>query len=295
LYKTNDQPSYDDETIVEGCVQTGDGGARAYQMIIEYEFGQSKNQSSDGLLNYQRRDKEHDNIIGALTEPLEIRGDQSYRKFYHDLFRVFFTPSKPIQNLVNAKLHAGNLIPGQFIGSHYRGLYYVRQQMEAKQQINNDKSQVIEKEESYTEKQRIREEAIRTVFDCATKLIIQRLPVGSTTTLQPQLQPPMIYFASDSDTALEAVQSYTPDATASSPNDNNLPKVITFRQEESSSSSSSSALAGKNNVFIDDTKNWEKRPVSDFYPAFVDLLVMAESMCQLYGVGGFGSFASLLN
>ena len=289
LYKTNNQPSYDDKTIVECRIQNSDGGARAYQMIIEYEFRQSKNQSSSstgGLLNYQDKDKQYKDIVGALIEPLEIRGDQSYRKFYHDLFRVFFTPSKPIQNLVDAKLKAGNLIPGQFIGSHYRGLY-ARQQKEAKEQINNDKSQVIETKESYTEKQRIREEAIRTVFDCATKLIQQQPSAGSI--MQP---PPAIYFASDSDTALEAVQSYTP--ISSSQDDNNLPKVITFRQEKVSSSSSS-ALAGKNNVHIDDTKDWEKRPVSDFYPAFVDLLVMAESMCQLYGVGGFGSFASLLN
>ncbi|OEU23604.1 hypothetical protein FRACYDRAFT_267564, partial [Fragilariopsis cylindrus CCMP1102] len=233
-------------------------------MIIEYEFGQSKNQSSSsstgGLLNYQEKDIEFNDIVGALIEPLEIRGDQSYRKFYHDLFRVFFTPSKSIQNLVDAKLKAGNLIPGQFIGSHYRGLY-ARQQKEAKEQINNDKSQVIETKESYTEKERIREEAIRTVFDCATRLIQQQPTAGSI--MQP---PPAIYFASDSDTALEAVQSYTLD-------DKNLPKVITFRQEKVSSSSSS-ALAGKNNVHIDDTKDWEKRPVSDFYPAFVDLLVM---------------------
>ena len=62
MYKTNNQPSYDDKTIVECRIQNSDGGARAYQMIIEYEFDQGKNQSSssstDGLLNYQDKDKQ---------------------------------------------------------------------------------------------------------------------------------------------------------------------------------------------------------------------------------------------
>lgn len=41
--------------------------------------------------------------------------------------------------------------------------------------------------------------------------------------------------------------------------------------------------------------DFDKGNVSNFYPAFVDLLLMGNSMCQVYGIGGFGSFASLLS
>ena len=35
-------------------------------------------------------------------------------------------------------------------------------------------------------------------------------------------------------------------------------------------------------------EQWKSGNVSDFYPTFVDLLIMAEAKCMSHGVGGFG-------
>ena len=46
--------------------------------------------------------------------------------------------------------------------------------------------------------------------------------------------------------------------------------------------------------FLRKSDDWKGRPASDFYDVFVDLFLLANSRCIAYGIGGFGSWASLL-
>ncbi len=42
-------------------------------------------------------------------------------------------------------------------------------------------------------------------------------------------------------------------------------------------------------------KDWQSRDASEFYPTFVDLMLMANGRCTAYGHGGFGRFGALLS
>jgi hypothetical protein len=46
--------------------------------------------------------------------------------------------------------------------------------------------------------------------------------------------------------------------------------------------------------FLFKSDDWQGRPASDFYDVFVDLFLIAGARCVAYGVGGYGSWASLL-
>jgi len=48
-------------------------------------------------------------------------------------------------------------------------------------------------------------------------------------------------------------------------------------------------------LHLDKKVQWKSGNVSDFYPTFVDLLIMAEAKCMSHGVGGFGRFANMLS
>jgi hypothetical protein len=46
--------------------------------------------------------------------------------------------------------------------------------------------------------------------------------------------------------------------------------------------------------FLFKSDDWQGRPAADFYDVFVDLFIIAGARCVAYGVGGYGSWASLL-
>lgn len=93
----------------------------------------------------------------------------SYESIYHDLFRILFEPSPPVQAIIDAELKSVGLTPGNYATAHYRAFY-------GKRMPDNDK---------------IRSTAINAV-ECASIL----RPGGP------------IYFASDSKFAISSIQSY---------------------------------------------------------------------------------------
>merc|ERR1719253_1409224 len=54
-------------------------------------------------------------------------------------------------------------------------------------------------------------------------------------------------------------------------------------------------FASDSHVAMIYAQQWKSGNVSDFYPTFVDLLIMAEARCMSHGVGGFGVFANILS
>ena len=51
--------------------------------------------------------------------------EQPFQEVYHDIFRVFFTPTPPIAHEVQHQMHLLGLRPGKFIASHFRAFYGV--------------------------------------------------------------------------------------------------------------------------------------------------------------------------
>ena len=85
-----------------------------------------------------------------------------------------------------------------------------------------------------------------------------------------------IYFASDSKVAVDAVREYGALQTDKS--------IVTMTGDRS----------GTEALHLDKQTEYETQP-SDYYATFVDLLIMAQGRCLVYGQGGFGLFAALLS
>jgi hypothetical protein len=88
-----------------------------------------------------------------------------------------------------------------------------------------------------------------------------------------------VYFASDSKKAVDTVRNYAQGGA------NRNITVVTFASDETEEEA----------LHIGKVHDWESRPPSDFYPTFVDLLLMANGRCLAYGQGGFGQYAALLS
>jgi hypothetical protein len=84
-----------------------------------------------------------------------------------------------------------------------------------------------------------------------------------------------IFFASDSGVAVQFAKNLA--------NATGRPIVTLDNNEE------------REALHLDKKDQWTSGRVSDFYPTFVDLLVMAKARCMSHGVGGFGRFANLLS
>ena len=82
-----------------------------------------------------------------------------------------------------------------------------------------------------------------------------------------------IFFASDSQIAVKFAQNMSKTTGR---------KILTFDGENEA-------------LHLDKKYQWKSGNVSDFYPTFVDLLIMAEAKCMSHGVGGYGRFANLLS
>lgn len=82
-----------------------------------------------------------------------------------------------------------------------------------------------------------------------------------------------VFFASDSHVAMIYARKYAEAFNRD---------VVTFDDE-------------KEALHLDKKEQWKSGNVSDFYPTFVDLLIMAEARCMSHGVGGFGVFANILS
>jgi hypothetical protein len=83
-----------------------------------------------------------------------------------------------------------------------------------------------------------------------------------------------IYFASDSQKSIDSVREYA--KRHSRP-------IATIHEDTEEA------------LHLDKVEDWENRQPADFYPTFVDLLLMANGRCTAFGEGGFGRFGALLS
>jgi hypothetical protein len=52
-----------------------------------------------------------------------LQNETDFRQIYHDVWRVFFTPSLPIRSLIQAEIDRMGLVPGEYASAHLRALY----------------------------------------------------------------------------------------------------------------------------------------------------------------------------
>ena len=177
---------------------------------------------------------------------------------FHKIWRMMFTPSIPLRNILKSKMDEMGLVPNKYVASHLRALYNT---------LAEDRS--IDLIKKFTS----------NALDCATEL-------------RPGLP---IYFASDSSDAtkyaLEIGHPASADTSNGSPgstgplirnkinSDTNLqPRVV-------------ASLPSQNppwhlDKFIG--------PPENFFDTFIDLYLMAEARCVTFSKGGFGSWALLI-
>jgi hypothetical protein len=83
-----------------------------------------------------------------------------------------------------------------------------------------------------------------------------------------------IFFASDSHIAILSARKIA--------KDNNNRQIVTFDNEQEA-------------LHLDKKDQWKSGNIADFFPTFVDLLIMSEAKCMALGVGGFGRFGNMLS
>lgn len=231
MLKASNIRQAEDIVVVETKMQTQYGGVELYSCVTETMLNHTLDRTTTTY--------KHCNMgVGAPW----LWSADLYRAVYHDVFRIIFRPHPNVQTLIDEKMAGSGLIPGQFIGAHYRSNYNLC----TEERIGTHTIQ----------------HAAQTQALCAAKMKLEKnYPV---------------YFASDSSTATQAVRNnnttYYYDTT------NTTPISIITSPEETS------------------PLHLEKEgAIEDYYSTFVDLLVMGQSICQLYGQGGFGSLASFLS
>jgi len=90
-----------------------------------------------------------------------------------------------------------------------------------------------------------------------------------------------VYFASDSESAVQTAVSYGALHGVRVMSRSSVDVVVTNNNE--------------NPLHLDKTKDWRRRPPSDFYSVFVDLFVMSLGRCVAYSMGGYGRMAALMS
>ena len=98
-----------------------------------------------------------------------ITGEPKFDEVFHHVWKIFFTPSKPVSEIISKELNRMNLVPGHYVSAHLRALYATDSRSEAQTQ-----------------------DWARNALNCAS-------------TLRPGLP---IFFASDSDEALNYSETY---------------------------------------------------------------------------------------
>ena len=222
MLKASNIRQAEDIVVVETKMQTQYGGVELYSCVTETMLNHTLDRTTTTY--------KHCNMgVGAPW----LWSADLYRAVYHDVFRIIFRPHPNVQTLIDEKMAGSGLIPGQFIGAHYRSNYNIGTEA----RIGTHTIQ----------------HAAQTQALCAAKMKLENYPV---------------YFASDSSTATRAVLNNN--TTHYYDTTNTTPISIITSPEETSP------------LHLE----FDQGAVEDYYSIFVDLLVMGQSICQLYGQGG---------
>ena len=222
MLKASNIRQAEDIVVVETKMQTQYGGVELYSCVTETMLNHTLDRTTTTY--------KHCNMgVGAPW----LWSADLYRAVYHDVFRIIFRPHPNVQTLIDEKMAGSGLIPGQFIGAHYRSNYNIGTEA----RIGTHTIQ----------------HAAQTQALCAARMKLENYPV---------------YFASDLSTATQAVRNNNTTHYYDTTNTTTI-SIITSPEETSP-------------LHLE----FDQGAVEDYYSIFVDLLVMGQSICQLYGQGG---------
>jgi hypothetical protein len=198
--------------------------------------------------------------------------DDEFQRIYHDLFRILFEPTKPIQQRLNGiymttALGSARGTPVDYTVAHYRALWWEDQSPPTWQQ------QV---------------ETAQNAVNCAGRLASKRTSANNS---------PPIFFATDSLDAQKIIGDYAAKSSSHDivlvphPELVHLDRVRLFANEEKKSQTPGIS----NMVTTVDISVKTISSVEQIYPVFVDLLLMAGGNCISFGDGGYGKFALVLS
>ena len=169
----------------------------------------------------------------------ESMEEKDFNTVFHTVWNILFTPSLALASSIDHAMRNMNLRPGHYTAAHLRARYL-------------DDPRTIPMVQGWTQ----------NAINCAYQL-------------QHSMNNRTLYFAADSDDALQYAVSYGRVYMV----DVVTPKV-THHQDP---------------LHLDKTADWQIRPPSDFFGAFIDLYIMSMSNGVAYGMGGYGRFAALIS
>ena len=261
---------YIDVIVIEGLIQDYYGGSSNYYKLdcemdsnctMDINNNININNSTNININSNTSSINKKQFNEEYYQNNDAAGWNLYENIFHDLWYTLFTPSPSIAILVKEKMRSTTLRPNEFATSHYRAFYAIEHQKESKEEV-----QLIAK-------------TINSL-NCASKL-----QPGSP-----------IFFASDSQIAVQTARNYNNRIPPRQGDNNNLNitadhrnrrrdrhQIVTFTEDQQEA------------LHLDKKDQWTSGNIADFYPTFVDLLIMAEAKCMALGVGGFGRFANMIS
>ena len=206
----------------------------------------------------------------AYKDTLKLsKNDDEFQRIYHDLFRVCFEPTPPIQQQLQhiyttTELGDDHGNPRDYAVAHYRALWW------------EDQNVPSEEEQAAT---------ARNAVDCASRLGSKGRP---------------IYFATDSLKAQKIIQEYATQKKTRPIVVVEHPQLVHLDRVKLQKDAPSATIDNIRNDEQDGNKTKVDITMKTIdsleavYPVFVDLYLMANGNCLSFGDGGFGKFALML-
>ena len=183
-----------------------------------------------------------------------------FNAVFSEMWKVFFTPSPPIQTILRSRLTNFGLVPNAYVASHLRALYAVDERP-------------TEEIHRFT----------KNALACATQ-IFPGVP---------------IFFASDSAIAIEHAQEFdgTEIGGGSGGFRSTTLQVITTAGAAANANAAKPGETDTNTTSAA-KQPWHLDsfigPVENFYDTFVDLYLLAMAGCVTYNKGGYGHWGMLI-
>jgi hypothetical protein len=88
-----------------------------------FQFKSMKSARSDNATILMRTRLQSITGGAELYDAELIPGEPSFAELYHDVWRIFFTPSPPVRSVIESYMEKWKLVPGEYAAAHLRALY----------------------------------------------------------------------------------------------------------------------------------------------------------------------------
>ena len=252
------------------------------------------------VLLYQTRLQSVTGFAELYNQQQEEEEEPTFEDVYHDVWRIFFTPSKPVRDIIERNIRVMNIRPGQYTSAHLRALYgriTSRTQHEIWDLTTN-------------------------AINCAISIYYNSTITTKTTSSSAAVtsegrggavghHPAAVVFASDlPDCNQVAVQygqqqqqqqqqlklsSSLSSRTAITTTATRVVSRTTSTTTTSTNQQQQQKQDKRRPLHLDKAEDIENREPNEFYDTFVDLYLLGMSKCVTYNRGGYGQWGSLIS